>query len=237
VKDNVFRFKGFDVVQEEGVHKVGTDGVLLGAWFQRHDEHHILDIGTGTGVIALMAAQRTSAAVTAIDTDPNVVNLARKNFSRSPWAERLHIHQSRLQDFRPVRKFNHILSNPPFFTDSLLPADRARLRQRHAEELTFGEILEAIPLLLAPEGWFSLILPVIEGTRFMELSNARPGLGLTRWCRVHPRQGKPAHRLLLEYRLGLGAPAPAPETLFITDYEGLFTPAYRDLGKDFYLDF
>ncbi|MFM7195106.1 MAG: tRNA1(Val) (adenine(37)-N6)-methyltransferase [Bacteroidota bacterium] len=230
----IFRFKGFDVMQQEGVHKVGTDGVLLGAWFLPHDEHHILDIGTGTGVIALMAAQRTGALVTAIDSDAESAAVAGKNFMRSPWSNRLSATPLRLQDLGGENLFSHILSNPPFFMDSLLPDDPARLRQRHAEELTFVELASAVVRMLAPGGRFSVILPCREGEHFASLASEE-GLTLSRLCMVHPRDGKPAHRLLMEF--GREGTALQTEVLHILGKDGTYTPEYRSLTRDFYLGF
>ena len=223
-------------MQEDGVHKVGTDGVLLGAWFNRYDEGHILDIGTGTGVIALMAAQRTGATITAIDTDPSAILLASGNFNRSPWHQRLTAVHTRLQDFQPGYRFGHILSNPPFFRDSLLPGDPGRLRQRHENEMPFAAILKALPNLLEPEGRFSVILPVREGEIFMKMA-VQAGFRNSRVCRVYPKDGKPAHRLMVEFRLFGDAAPVVEEVLFIMDREGNFSPEYQKLGRPFYLGF
>lgn len=221
-------------MQQEGVHKVGTDGVLLGAWFLPHDEHHILDIGSGTGVIALMAAQRTDGKVTAIDSDAAAAAIAGENFIRSPWSVRMKSDALRLQDMDGAHQFSHILSNPPFFLDSLLPDDPARLRQRHAEELTFQELASGVVRLLVPEGRFSVILPRSEGERFAALAS-EVGLTLSRLCTVHPRHGKPAHRLLMEFSL-TGNPLKT-EVLCILGPDGAYTPEYRLLTRDFYLGF
>ena len=221
-------------MQQDGIHKVGTDGVLLGSWFMPHDERHILDIGTGTGVIALMAAQRTTARVTALDADPSAVALAEKNFEGSPWSDRVRAVHQRLQGFQPEDRYSHILSNPPFFLDSLLPDDPARLRQRHAENLPFHELAEGVIGLLAPEGRFSVILPRREGEQFAAVA-AGSGLFMRRLCMVHPKEGKPPHRLLMEFRRAGGALE--TDTLYIMTAEAAYTAAYRALGKDFYLGF
>lgn len=218
-------------MQQDGVHKVGTDGVLLGAWFMPHDEHHILDIGTGTGVIALMAAQRTAAKVTALDADQAAVALAEKNFQGSPWVGRLCAVHQRLQAFQSGDRFSHILSNPPFFLDSLLPDDPARLRQRHAEELPFHELAEGAARLLTPEGRFSVILPRREGEQFAAVA-AEASLYMCRLCLVLPKVGKPPHRMLMEFRR-TGGPLET-ETLNIMDRNGVQTPEYRELCQDFY---
>ena len=131
-----FRFKQFVIDQSRAAMKVGTDGVLLGAWCAlRGDEQDILDVGCGSGLIALMAAQRTrDAGIVGIDIDHDSCMQAEENVARSPWAGRVHIAEISLQDFASAtpQRFDHIVSNPPFFLSSLRSPDRARCNARHA---------------------------------------------------------------------------------------------------------
>lgn len=154
--------------------KVGTDGVLLGAWARvEPQDERILDIGTGTGLIALMLAQRSAARITAVEIDPGSASQARENADASPWGERIEVVCSSVQAFDPGRRFGLIVSNPPFYVDSLTCPDRGRSRARHAETLPFAELRDAVLRLLAPDGRFCLILPPQEAARFIGVAAGR----------------------------------------------------------------
>jgi tRNA1Val (adenine37-N6)-methyltransferase len=179
--------------------KVGTDGVLLGAWIQCLDEKSILDIGTGTGLVALMLAQRSNAQIDAIDIDDESCLQAKENIQASPWSERIRIVHSSLQDYNPSRKYDLIVSNPPYFLQSFAPADEARNRARHTDaSLSYDELLEGALRLLNPAGRFNLILPAREGFLFRDKA-MQQGLFCNRLTTVHPREGKPPKRLLMEF--------------------------------------
>ena len=163
-----FRFKQFAVEQDDVAMKVGTDGVLLGAWANCEGAKRILDIGTGTGVIALQMAQRNAEAqIHAVEIDEAAAKRARANFDNSPWAERLNVEQTAVQEFSPAEKFDLIVSNPPYFVDSLLPPDTKRSTARHTHDLTFEELDNAVARLLAGDGKFALILPVTEFEKYL----------------------------------------------------------------------
>ena len=158
-----FKFKQFAVEQDDVAMKVGTDGVLLGAWANTDNAKRILDIGTGTGVIALQMAQRNPVAqIHAVEIDETAAHRARANFDLSPWAERMNVEQTAVQEFSPAEKFDLIVSNPPYFVDSLLPPDAKRSTARHTHDLSFEELDSAVCQLLADDGLFALILPVTE---------------------------------------------------------------------------
>ena len=147
--------------------KVGTDGVLLGAWAAvRPQDRRMLDIGTGTGLIALMLAQRAPEAhVTGVDIDD--VGQARENAAASPWSGRVAFAQCPVQEFETPEPFDLIVSNPPFFVDSLTCPDGGRTAARHAVHLPFGDLRDAVLRLLAPGGRFAVILPTAEAERFL----------------------------------------------------------------------
>lgn len=193
----MFRFKQFSIRQERSPMKVGTDGVLLGAWVGvRPDDRRVLDIGTGTGLIALMLAQRMPAArITGIDVED--VSEARENALASPWAARLDFVQGPVQEFAPTERYNLIVSNPPFFVDSLTCPDRGRTAARHAVLLPFEALRDAVLRLLAPEGRFALILPTAEARRFKEL--CRGSLVPARCTLVRTTSSRPVRRVLLEF--------------------------------------
>ncbi len=232
----MFRFKEFTVHQEHCSMKVGTDGVLLGAWARCHTaDAHILDIGTGTGVIALMMAQRTSARVTGVEIDRPSAEQAARNAAQSPWANRVEVLCSPIQSFRPATRFDLILSNPPYFVDSLLPPDAARSVARHTTSLSFSELTDAVVRMLSSCGRFALILPTSEMPRFEEASRER--LFVSRRCEVHTTPETPAKRIMAEFST---SPVAEVEHQHLTIESGgtnNFSDEYRALTKDFYLKF
>ncbi len=159
-----FKFKQFAVHHDRSSLKVGTDAVLLGAWADVADANPILDIGTGSGVIALMLAQRSSAQIDAIDIDEESTKQAHENFSGSPWSERLRVHNISLKDFTTTAtaRYDLVVSNPPYFTDSFKPTDPQRFSARHNDQLPIHELAENSAKLLSPTGKFCVILPVKE---------------------------------------------------------------------------
>lgn len=199
-----FRFKRFTIRQQRSAMKVGTDGVLLGAWAGvRPSDRRILDIGTGTGLIAVMLAQRTTEArITGVDIDD--VAEARENGDASPWGDRLQFVQQPIQQFRPAERYDLIVSNPPFYVDSLTSPDRGRTTARHTVHLAYGELLEAVVRLLAPGGRFAVVLPAPEGERFRRLAAANLRLQRLTTVRTTPR--RPVKRVLMEFSL-ISAPA------------------------------
>lgn len=159
-----FKFKQFAVHHDRSSLKVGTDAVLLGAWADVADAKRILDIGTGSGVIALMLAQRSSAQIDAIDIDEESTKQAQENFLDSSWSNRLKAYNISLNDFTATAraKYDLVVSNPPYFTDSFKPTDPQRFSARHNDQLPINELAENTAKLLSPTGRFCVILPVKE---------------------------------------------------------------------------
>lgn len=217
--------------------KVGTDGVLLGAWAAvRPQDERILDVGTGTGLIALMLAQRAPGAlVTGVDIDD--VSQAGENAAASPWGDRVAFRQCPVQEFEAPEPFDLIVSNPPFFVDSLTCPDEGRTTARHAVHLPFDELRDAVLRLLAPGGRFAVVLPTTEADRFLGTSFGQ--LGLLRRTDVRTTPRRPAKRALMEFsRAGETAAAPDLSELVIgTGQHECYTPEYRALTRDFYLKF
>lgn len=216
--------------------KVGTDGVLLGAWVNVQGKSNLLDIGTGCGVIALMLAQRTerNARIDAIDISEKDFHQAQKNFLSSPWKDRLTAYHSALQNFNPSKRYDCIVSNPPFFSNSLEPTDERRKKVRHTTTLTFEELILSSIRLMKPDGSLNLILPVKEGNRFIEIAVAQ-GLYCNRTTYFRTRRGKPVERILMELSF-IKTIINSSEMLL---YEEGKTPSaeYRSLTGDFYLNF
>lgn len=227
-----FRFRQFTVRHDRCAMKVGTDGVLLGAWGTLPTGGRILDIGTGTGLIALMAAQRAPTAhVTAIDIDADAVAQARENVAASPFAGRISVQHTALQDFQ-APAFDAIFCNPPFFEESLLPPDVRRSAARHTTTLPFGELAEAVATLLAADGSFSTILPTTAFDAFRLLCFAR-GLLLCRRCMVRTTPRKAPKRVLATF--ARREPGQVEDTTLILNDGPARTAAYAALTHDFYL--
>ena len=251
--DKSFRFKQFSVANERAAMKVGTDGVLLGAWVSlRGDEQHILDVGTGTGVIALMLAQRTdqsaearlSATIIGIDIDKDSAEEAAANFKASPWTGRM---AAFCGDFRGLGTdpahplaflsigYDLIVSNPPFFVDALKAPDPRRNDARHADSLRYSDLIAGAVRNLAPDGRLALILPADNADEFVAEAESS-GLHLCRRCSVSTVAGRAPSRTLLELSRTPVTALLEDTTLAIQDKDG-FTEAYRDITREFYLLF
>lgn len=215
--------------------KVGTDGVLVGAWARvLPSDRRVLDIGTGTGLIALMLAQRAPAAqVTGIDIGD--VAEARANADRSPWGDRVQTVQCPVQEFAPPQPFDLIVSNPPFFVGSLTCPDAGRTVVRHAVELPFEELRDAVVRLLSPEGRFAVVLPVDEGLRFAEV--CRDVLFLSRRTTVRTTPRRAPKRVLMEFVRRQPAQTETGELIVGTGAHEEYTEEYRTLTREFYLKF
>lgn len=250
-----FSFKQFTVWQEHAAMRVGTDGVLLGAWCdlsldeaqlraQEHEEisrsGRVLDIGSGTGVIALMVAQRAPyMQIDAIEPDPGSCEDALRNFAESPWSDRLQLYRMTLQEYVADQagkvQYDCIASNPPYFVDSLKAPDPARNAVRHAVSLPFEELLDGVRALLAETGRFAVILPVAEGGLLERLALVR-GLHCVRKCLVQTKPDVPPKRIMMEFRRQW-MPLQSDLLTMETDRQQEFTEAYRRLTGDFYLKF
>jgi tRNA1Val (adenine37-N6)-methyltransferase len=230
-----FTFKKFTVNHDLCAMKVGVDGVLLGAWAPVKNAARILDIGTGSGLIALMLAQRSEAEITAIDLDEGAIRQAEINFEQSQWIERLKlIHQS-FQDFvdsKPVF-FDLIVSNPPYFVDSLKAPDDSRALARHADSLCQEELLSGSVKILKKTGRICLILPVNEGLQCVKLAE-KFQLNCLQKVFVYSKPDKPAKRILLEF--GFSNDETVESSLTIeNETRHSWSDEYISLTKDFYL--
>lgn len=236
-KAEPFRFKQFSIQQDRCAMKVGTDGVLLGAWADVQGVENILDVGTGSGVIAIMLAQRAEKAeIHAVEIDRPSAEQARENMDASSWGGRLSVFNTSIQDYArsaPVR-YGLIVSNPPFFSGGTFSHNQDRNSVRHTIKLPHGDLLSAVRNLLAPEGRFGLILPYIEGLRFQELAR-NYNLYCTRITEVMPKRDKPVERLLMQFERQSGKME--KNSLAIQhEKRNEWTQAYVKLAGDFYLN-
>lgn len=228
-----FSFKKFTIRHDRCAMKVGTDGVLLGAWADVSSSRQILDIGTGTGLIALMLAQRNEqASITAIDLDGDAVSQARENVAESPWKERVEVVHQDVCNYSPARCFDTIVSNPPYFINSLKCPDGQRNTARHTDTLDASRLMERVSLLLSADGHFSLILPSEQVEELQEMASGY-GLFLRRHTQVITRPGLAPKRALLEFRKQKGTCQ--VNSLVIELERHVYSEEYKALTRDFYL--
>ena len=216
--------------------KVGTDAVLLGAWASVGDAKRILDIGTGNGTIALMLAQRSIdlAQIDAVEIETTDALQAEENFNQAPWRDKVHIHHSSIQSFYPDKKYNLIVSNPPYFSNSQSPPDQRRYHARHTIRLNHIDLTSAAVRLLEDDGKFNVVLPYEEGIRFMELAETKM-LYCSRRFSFRTRAEKKVERLLIEFQRQPQA-TETGEILLYKDKSGeLWDNSYVNLTKEFYL--
>lgn len=219
----MFQFKQFTIYQDLCAMKVGTDGVLLGAW--ANGGKRILDAGTGTGIIALMMAQRyPNAVVTAIDVDEGAVKQAQQNVVQSPFSQQITVLHNTLQEHQG--EYDAIISNPPFFIDSLAAPDEQRNVARHTQTLTYTELMQAAWRLLSDEGELSVVVP-FDYRKRMEDEAIFVGFFPSKVCAVKTTERKPAKRYLLSFKKH---PCRCEQEQLTIGSE-----RYQELTKEFYL--
>lgn len=232
-----FQFKQFKIEQGHTAMKVGTDGVLLGAWATVPGPgSRVLDVGCGTGLIALMIAQRTKdVKVDAMEIDPSSAGQAQENFRNSPWKERVHCKQASYQDFAAQCKHRYdlIICNPPFFSASLKTRSIAKNFARHDDSLSLEALFRVSVSLMKETSMISLVLPVQKEAQIMDLLTGHK-LFCNRLTRVKPTPGKPAKRILLELSFNPGT-APEDELTIETDKRHVYTDKFQALVDEFYL--
>ena len=228
-----FAFKQFTVRHDRCAMKVGTDGVLLGAWTDLSHSRRILDIGTGTGLIALMLAQRCmDARITAIDLDSAAVEQAQENIQASPWKDRIEALQQDICTYHPNRTFDTIVSNPPYFIDSLKCPDGQRSTARHTDTLDADRLIGKVSELLTSDGRFSIILPAEQTEDLIRVAGEK-GLHPSHQTWVITRPGLSPKRILMEFRK---IPVTLqPNELVIELERHVYSEEYIALTQEFYL--
>lgn len=231
-----FQFKQFTIEQDRCPMQIGTDGVLLGAWTEVEGANRILDIGTGTGVIAISLAQRTDQSIIhAVEIHTESSEQAAENMQACPWSDRLEVFNESIQNFAKTRRqeYDLIVSNPPFFSGGTFSQEQDRTNVRHTTKLPHGDLLTCARNLLNPGGRFCVILPFIEGLRFQELA-ATYHLYCTKMTEVSPRPGKEVNRLLLQFERSPG-PLEKDSIAIRQSDSDEWTEEYVKLTGDFYL--
>ena len=234
-----FTFKQFFVAHDRCAMKVGTDGVLLGAWAPVANAGRILDIGTGTGLVALMLAQRTadSVVVDAVELESAAAEQARENFSESPWQRRLSVFAEDINHFagHASGHYDLIVSNPPYFASAVACRDEARNAARYTETLTHDALLDCAGRLLATTGIFCVVLPYDIGLGFEQAAQQQQWFTRAR-VDIRDRPGKPLNRMLLALARQPYA-QPDYQELALREEMNVYSQPFRQLIADFYLNY
>lgn len=237
LRRNGFTFKQFFVAHDRCAMKVGTDGVLLGAWAPVANAQHILDIGSGSGLVALMLAQRSPAAnIDAVELEASAAQQANENFIESPWAERLHVFAEDINQFAltHAQHYDVIVSNPPYFESAVACRDEARTTARYTETLTHDALLDCARALIKPDGQFCVVLPYDIGLAFERNAQSR-GWFTGQRVDIRDRPGKPLNRMLLV--LSLHPQQAIVQELAIREELNVYSNEFRQLITDFYLNY
>ena len=229
-----FHFKYFSLYHHRSTMKVGTDAVLLGRWVEVKPTDIVLDIGTGCGILPLMLAQKGVSQVDAVDLDAVSVEEATVNFKASQWRDQLQAYCSDIADFQTDRKYDLVISNPPFFIRSFkCDADR-KSRARHTDvTLSFETLCEAVCRLMDAKGRFAVVLPVTESMDFLKVADSY-GLYLCKRMTIIPIEGKEPNRVNLELQFAQSA-AVQEESFVIRGTDNRFTRQYNEFLKEYYL--
>jgi len=234
--NSYFNFKKFTINQDRASFKVGTDGVILGAYADVSDKKRILDIGCGTGLISIMLAQKSQAEIVSIEPDEESFNQASENVRSCIWSSRITVLKTDLQSFiSPSEKFDLIVSNPPYFSDSLKNPDPRKSAARHNDSLTSKELLTGVIGLLDNNGSFQVILPYIEGNILIAEAQEY-GLFCNSILKIKPLPTSEIRRLIITF----SRERKQVTERFLTIEHGKrheFTEEYINLTKDFYLKF
>lgn len=232
MRDISFTFQRFDIMDVHCGHKVGTDGVLLGVWTSCPDAGHILDVGCGCGLVALILAQRSNARITALEIDPGAYADACSNVGASPWSNRIKVLNQDFCDYEPTTEFDLIVSNPPFFSEPLHSPDLLRAQARHEGSLNYRTLIDFASRNLTADGCLSMIYNSGISSDIIYYAEIRH-LKLRRHCLLRNRTASGVVRELYEF-----SPTDGPidfEDIAIRDENGKYTDKYAELTKDFYI--
>jgi len=230
----LFSFREFDIRQEKSAMKVGTDSVLLGCFTDVVNAKTILDIGSGTGLLALMMAQKSTAFIDAVELNNDAFSETQLNVNYSKWKGRINVYNNDIRDFKAVHPYDLIISNPPYFVheEQFEINDLNRKTARHTTHLSFGELADFVAKNLHESGNFWLILPVKESIRFNEEAK-KSGLKLHKQIFIKPSSRKDVNRVVQSYSLKDNVYT--EENFLIYQVNGEYTPEYVNLTREFYL--
>ncbi|TBW30100.1 tRNA1(Val) (adenine(37)-N6)-methyltransferase [Gramella sp. KN1008] len=233
-----FKFKQFTIEQDRCAMKIGTDGVLLGAWSSLdHNPESILDIGTGTGLISLMLAQRSEAfQIDALEIEDNAYEQAVENFERSDWGDRLFCYHAGFDEFvdemKDEEKYDLIISNPPFYSEDYKSGETNRDQARFADALPLSELIEGASLLLSQNGHLDIVIPFPEENKAIELARSQ-NLFPVKITRVKGTEKSPIKRSLISFSFDKGKTEIDELILEISRHN--YTNEFKEMVKDFYL--
>ncbi len=233
--NNYFSFKQFTINQDKSAFKVGTDGVLLGAVADISAARHILDIGSGTGLIPIMLAQRCNAEIVALEPDHESYCQCLENVSLCRWKDRIKVGNVKLQDYSDHPRFDLVVTNPPYFTDSMKNPDPRKSSARHNDSLTNDELLKGALKLLSAKGRLQIIMPYAEGNVLIAEA-AGYGLFCNNILKIRPMPASDIRRLIMTFTRHSLRPT---EKILTIEYgrRHEFTEEYKDLTREFYLKF
>jgi len=232
---SIFKFKQFQVDQTDCAMKINTDGVLLAALVQSDQPKRILDIGTGTGVLALMMAQRFPAArVEAVEIDKLAAATAEKNFQSSEFKDRLTISNIAIEHYQHQNQFDLILSNPPYFVNDLKNAEEKKGIARHTNEQFFSDLIHKVDGILVENGSFWFVLPIKQAELLIK-NATKCGLSVSKQIHLHSDENKPEFRRIV--CLKRVVTTPIHEHFYIYESEKVYTTAYKNVLKDFFLGY
>jgi tRNA1Val (adenine37-N6)-methyltransferase len=233
--NSFFNFKEFTIYQDKAAFKVGTDGVLLGASANLEEVKRILDVGSGTGLIAIMLAQRCGAEITAIEPDYYSFVQCVENVSLCTWKDRIRVENLAIQDYHPSQLFDLVIANPPYFSESLKNPDRRKSAARHDDSLSRNDLLNGVSRLLTETGRLQVIMSYAEGSLLIAEASGY-GLFCNHILKIRPMPASEIRRLILTF----SRERMTATEKFLTIEHGKrheFTMEYKDLTKDFYIKF
>jgi tRNA1Val (adenine37-N6)-methyltransferase len=232
-----FNFKKFSIHQNNAAMKIGTDGILIGAWVNVSKKFKALDIGSGTGIISIMLCQRNlNLELDSIELSPSAIMDAKINIENCNWSDRIKLFHQSLKDFHPNSKYDLIVSNPPYFKKSLQPSNSERSKARHQNDLKLEDILKFSKQHLTKDGSLNIILPFEQKSEAIEFAK-KYGLNHIRECTVYPKPKKAPHRILIEFSRNENKQI-IKESLFIEEAgRHNYSEDYKKLTREFYTIF
>lgn len=233
MSNSYFKFKQFTIEQQGCAMKVGTDGCLLGGWFDCSHSRRILDIGCGSGLIAIMAAQRCSARITGIDIEESAAAQATANVNACPWSERIEIVNCDILQYSPIEPFDTIVCNPPYFVNSLKCEESSRTLARHSDTLGCRSFFKKATTLLTADGKISIVIPTDIAQEWKDAA-ALAGFSPSRITYIKTTPRKAPKRVLMEFIRAYHCDTET-KTLVLEEEQGVYSSDAQEILRDFYL--